>query len=156
MNNRGYLGQPGPRTSEFKTWITEIKKGILLTAIIWAAACLIWLLISAGMQLVAPHSNAVYWFRERPRVWLSIHVWLGIPCLLGLIVWARQELLDADWTSLQGKHGLSGIMPMTPAVRSVLFWKWWRENRPLKIKKSRRQKLEDEYRRKLGKEENNE
>lgn len=125
------LGAPGARTNERKDWLTEIKKGVLLTIIIWLAMCLLWLSISVVAWLIDPRSTIVQWFRERPRIWLAVNVGLGIPCLFGLIVWARQELLDADWTSLQGKHGLSGIMPMTPMVRLVLFARWlWASKHP--------------------------
>lgn len=120
------LGAPGARTTERKDWLTEIKKGVLLTIVIWLAMCLLWFSVSFIAWLIDPYSTPVQWFRERPRIWLAVNVGLGIPCLFGLIVWARQELLDADWTSLQGKHGLSGIMPMTPFVRLVLFMRWLR------------------------------
>lgn len=146
----------GARTSEFKTWFTEIKKGVLLTILIWAALCMIWFLISAVVWLIDPHSSIVYWFKERPRLWLAINVALGIPCLSGFVIWARQELHDADFTSLQGKHGLSGILPMMPLVRAVMAvgnaWMWWRRNRPTKI--SRKEALEAEYNRKFGRDEN--
>lgn len=130
----------GARTSEFKTWLTEIKKGISLTILIWLALCLIWFLVSAVVWLVDPYSSIVYWFKERPRLWWAVNVGLGIPCLFGFIVWARQELHDADFTSLQGKHGLSGILPMMPLVRTVMAagsaWMWWRRNRPVRMSKS--------------------
>lgn len=146
----------GPRTSETKTWWTTIKKGISLTIILWAVACLIWFLLSFGAWLNDPHSPWVHWFKERPRVWFSVNVYLGIPVLLGTLVWAWQELLDEDFTSLHGKHALSGIMPMTILVRLVMTagtaWMWWRRNRPVKI--SRREALEAEYNRKFGKDEN--
>lgn len=118
------LGAPGARTTERKDWLTEIKKGVLLTVITWLALCSLWGILSGCLWLVAPDSGIVRWFLVRPRYWLAVNVGLAIPCLIGLINWARQELLDSDWTSLQGKHGLSGIMPMTPLVRFVLFMRW--------------------------------
>ena len=123
------LGAPGARTTERKDWLSTIKKGVMLTIIIWGSLCLIWLLASAVAWLVAPYSPAVQWFRDRPRFWLAVNIGLGIPCLIGTVIWARQELLDEDWTSLQGKHGLSGVMPMTPMVRLVLFARWLRSTR---------------------------
>lgn len=129
----GGFGQPGPRTTERKDWLSEIKKGVLLTIVIWMALCLAWLLLSAILWLVAPDCGLVRWFEDRPRVWGAVNLGLGLPCLFGLIVWARQELLDADWTSLQGRHELSGIMPMTPIIRLIMFWQWMRDNRTPRV-----------------------
>lgn len=123
--NSGF-GAPGARTTERKDWLTEIKKGVLLTIITWLALCSLWLIVSGFLWLVAPNSGLVRWFLDRPRYWLAVNVGLAVPCLFGLINWARQELLDADWTSLQGKHALSGVMPMTPLVRLVFFVRWLR------------------------------
>ena len=120
------LGAPGARTTERKDWLTEIKKGVLLSIVIWLALCSLWGILSGGLWLVAPNSAIVRWFRVRPRCWFAVNVGLAVPCLFGLINWARQELLDADWTSLQGKHALSGVMPMTPLVRLVFFVRWLR------------------------------
>lgn len=136
------LGAPGARTTERKDWLSTIKKGVSLTFIIWLGLCGLWFFISATAWLINPHSVLVQWFRDRPRVWLAVNVGLGIPCLIGMITWARQELLDEDWTSLQGKHGLSGIMPMTPFVRLILFARWLRE-KPRPERQSRMSKLYD-------------
>ena len=118
------LGAPGARTTERKDWLTEIKKGVLLTIITWIALCLLWLIVSGGIWFLFPDSKPVRWFLDHPRWWVAANGALAVPCLIGLINWARQELLDADWTSLQGKHALSGIMPMTPMVRLVFFVRW--------------------------------
>jgi len=119
-------GNSGPRTNEQKNWLTEIKKGILLTIIIWVALCLLWLIVSGGIWFLFPDSKLARWFLDHPRWWVAANGALAVPCLIGLINWARQELLDADWTSLQGKHALSGVMPMTPLVRLVFFVRWLR------------------------------
>lgn len=124
--NSGF-GAPGARTTERKDWLTEIKKGVLLTIITWVALCLLWMIVSGGIWFLFPDSGLVHWFLDRPRWWWAANGALAVPCLIGLINWARQELLDADWTSLQGKHALSGIMPMTPLVRLVFFVRWLRE-----------------------------
>jgi hypothetical protein len=134
MANGGGFGQPGPRTYEHKDWLTTIKKGIACTIVIWLGLCVGWLAVSLGLWLVAPDSGIIRWFGDRPRVWASVHVWMLLPCLIGMIVWARQELLDEDWTSLSGKHGLSGIMPMTPLVRMVMFLRWLKQDRAQKPK----------------------
>jgi hypothetical protein len=62
-----------------------------------------------------------------------------------MIVWAWQELLDEDWTSLQAKHELSGVVPMTLGVRAIFLMRWlFRDREP----RSRRN--DDDYDRDFG------
>lgn len=120
-------GGPGPRTSEQKSWQGEIKKGIVLTFLIWFGLCLIWGISFFGVWFLFPDGKLTRWGLDHPRHLVAVIGPLAILCIIGFIVWARQELFDADWTSLQGKHALSGVMPMTPLVRLVFFVRWLRE-----------------------------
>lgn len=120
-------GGPGPRTSEEKSWKGEIKKGIVLTFLIWFGLCLIWGISFFGVWFLFPDGKLTRWGLDHPRHLVAVIGPLAILCIIGFIVWARQELFDADWTSLQGKHALSGVMPMTPLVRLVFFVRWLRE-----------------------------
>jgi len=120
------LGAPGARTTERKNWLSEIWKGIVLSFAIWVALCLIWCISSIGFWFLFPDNKIVRWILDHPRWWWVVIGALAIFCLIGFVVWAWQELHDADWTSLQGKHALSGVMPMTPLVRLVFFARWLR------------------------------
>ncbi len=142
-NMGGYLGAAGARTSERKSWFGEIAKGLILTLVVWGSLCIIWGMTYLTVLLLSPESKFISYFRSNPRVFWAIDVAIGIPCFIGLVLWALQELGDADWTSLKGNHDLSGIMPMTPAIRGVLFLRWLRKTKPSKKGSNIEQELAD-------------
>jgi hypothetical protein len=133
----------GPSTSERKNWRGEIAEALVLTALIYLAMCALWGALLWLVWWTEPSAGLVQWFKREPRQWWAVMIGFIFPCLFGFITWARQELLDTDWTSLHGRHELSGIVPMTPIVRVMMLWRWLRGNGQKPQGKSRIEKAYD-------------